>query len=156
MKQLIFLLVLAVAPVSGIAQSVEAAAPETTIDTSVFAPLPADSVDLNEFLWKNRVVVVFALTEADPADVEQMRLLEARWDQMAERDVVLIVDTDPSADTEIRRKLRPRGFMMVIIGKDGGVKLRKPFPWDVREISRSIDKMPLRQEELRLERSNPG
>lgn len=156
MKKLFFLLVLAVAPVSGIAQSVEAAAPETTIDTSVFAPVPADSVDLNEFLWKNRVVVVFALTEADPAYAEQLRLLEARWDQMAERDVVLIVDTDPSAKTEIRQKLRPRGFMMVIIGKDGGVKLRKPFPWNVREISRSIDKMPLRQEELRLKRLNPG
>mgnify|MGYP001812516447 CR=1 FL=1 len=156
MKQLFFLLALAVDPVSGIAQSVEAAAPEKTIDTSAFAPVPADSVDLNEFLWKNRVVVVFALTEADPAYVEQLRLLEARWDQMAERDVVLVVDTDPSAMTGIRQKLRPRGFMMVIIGKDGGVKLRKPFPWDVREISRSIDKMPLRQEELRLERLNPG
>ena len=37
---------------------------------------------------------------------------------------------------ELRQKLRPRGFMLVLIGKDGGVKLRKPFPWDVREISR--------------------
>ena len=39
--------------------------------------------------------------------------------------------------------------MLTVIGKDGGVKLRKPFPWDVRELSRSIDKMPLRQQEIR-------
>ena len=39
--------------------------------------------------------------------------------------------------------------MLALIDKDGGVKLRKPFPWDVREITRSIDKMPLRQQELR-------
>jgi hypothetical protein len=39
--------------------------------------------------------------------------------------------------------------MLTLIGKDGEVKLRKPFPWDVREISRSIDKMPMRQREIR-------
>ena len=31
---------------------------------------------------------------------------------------------------------------------DGQVKLRKPLPWDVRELTRSIDKMPLRQQEI--------
>jgi len=42
----------------------------------------------------------------------------------------------------------------VLIGKDGGVKLRKPFPWSVRELSRSIDKMPMRQQELRDRRDD--
>jgi len=49
----------------------------------------------------------------------------------------------------LRTKLRPRGFMLVLIGKDGGVKLRKPLPWDVRELSRTIDTMPMRQREMR-------
>ena len=68
---------------------------------------------------------------------------------LAERDVVVIADTDPAAESELRRELRPRGFMMALVGKDGGVKLRKPFPWDVRELTRTIDKMPLRQQEVR-------
>jgi len=34
------------------------------------------------------------------------------------------------------------------VGKDGRVALRKPAPWSVRELSRSIDKMPLRQQEM--------
>lgn len=72
------------------------------------------------------------------------------------RDVVVIVDTDPDAKSELRTKLRPRGFMMVIVGKDGGVKLRKPSPWTVREITRQIDKMPLRQEEIRLRKATAG
>ena len=45
---------------------------------------------------------------------------------------------------------------MVLIGKDGSVKLRKPLPWDVREISRTIDKMPVRQREIRERRSDQG
>ena len=40
----------------------------------------------------------------------------------------------------------------MLVGKDGGTKLRKPFPWDVRELTASIDKMPMRREELRRRR----
>ena len=54
----------------------------------------------------------------------------------------------------LREKLRPRGFMLVLIGKDGGVKLRKPFPYNVRELSRNIDKMPMRQREIRERRGD--
>lgn len=115
----------------------------------------ARDLDLDAFRWQARPIVVFADTAADPRFREQMELLAARPGELAARDVIVITDTDPSDQTALRRKLRPRGFMVALIGKDGGVKLRKPFPWDVREFSRSIDKMPLRQQELRsgLERN---
>jgi hypothetical protein len=61
----------------------------------------------------------------------------------------VIVDADPSANSVWRQKLRPRGFMLAVLDKDGQIELRKPAPWDVREITRSIDKMPLRQREIR-------
>ena len=109
----------------------------------------AQDVDLEDFLWIARPVVVFADTPADPAFQQQLSLLNERIDELVDRDVVLITDTSRSDLSDIRRKLRPRGFMLTVIGKDGGVKLRKPFPWDVRELSRSIDKMPLRRQEIR-------
>ena len=111
--------------------------------------LTAADVALADFLWLKRPVVVFADSPADPAYQEQIGLLTARLGELEERDVVIITDTDPAAMSDLRRKLRPRGFMLVLIGKDGQVKLRKPRPWDVREISRSIDKMPMRQQEIR-------
>lgn len=109
----------------------------------------ASEVNLADFQWRARPVVVFADTPADPAFQRQVELLAARLDDLIERDVVVILDADPSSRSELREQLRPRGFMLAIIGKDGGVKLRKPFPWDVREITRSIDKMPMRQQEIR-------
>ena len=109
----------------------------------------ASDVALEDFRWIARPVIVFSDTPADPRFREQIELLEARPEALKERDVVVITDTDPAARSDIRRKLRPRGFMLALIGKDGGVKLRKPLPWDVREISRSIDKMPLRKQEIR-------
>ena len=111
-----------------------------------------DEVDLSQFKWKKRPVVVFADSELDPAFVEQMELLRARPDELLARDVVVITDTNPEPLSDLRRKLRPRNFMLVLINKEGTVNVRKPFPWDVREVSRSIDKMPIRQREIREEK----
>ena len=126
---------------------------QDTVDAGVdmiFAQ--ADMDDLTEFRWKKRPVLVFADSADDPAFIEQMELLHARADELAQRDVIVLTDTDPAARSAIRLKMRPRGFMLVLVGKDGGNKLRKPFPWSVREITRSIDKMPMRQREIREEK----
>ena len=109
----------------------------------------AASPDLSQFLWTKRPVVVFADSPFDPAFTEQIDLLKARAQELEERDVIVLTDTDPATLSDLRRQLRPRGFMLVLIGKDGDVKLRKPFPWDVRALSRAIDKMPIRQQEIR-------
>jgi hypothetical protein len=142
-----FLAALAV-PVA--AQEQAAPAEEAPVEAADdLGPVAAADVTLDAFLWQKRPVVVFADTEADPRFQEQMELLLSRRDELIARDVVIITDTAPEPRSEIRTKLRPRGFQITLIGKDGGVKLRKPFPWDVRELSRQIDKMPLRQQEIR-------
>lgn len=113
-----------------------------------------DPPPIESFLWTNRPIVVFADSPADPRFIEQLELLEDQIEALRARDVVVLTDTDPSANSALRTDLRPRGYMMVLIGKDGGVKLRKPFPWDVRELSRVIDKMPMRQQEIRDRRGD--
>lgn len=114
----------------------------------------ATEVDLDDFQWIARPLVVFAHSPRDPEFQTQLELLRRDLRNLAERDVILITDSDPDAASEVRTKLRPRGFQLTLIGKDGGVKLRKPAPWSVREISRSIDKMPMRQQEIRDRLSN--
>lgn len=101
-----------------------------------------------DFLWTARPVVVFANTESDPAFVQQMREFAQSPQMLAERDVVIITDTDPDAQGAWRQHLRPRGFSLVVIDKDGEVKQRKPSPWSVREISRAIDRFQLRRQEI--------
>ena len=108
----------------------------------------AAEISKDDLQWVARPLVVFADTPNDPRFQQQMDRLLADLDDLAERDVIIITDTDPSAETELRTALRPRGYMMALIGKDGRVALRKPAPWSVRELSRSIDKMPLRQQEI--------
>ena len=104
--------------------------------------------DLEEYLWLKRPIVIFADSENDPRFAEQLQLLRDGADELIERDVVVLYDANPSARSDLREQLRPRSFALMLIGKDGGIKLRKPFPWSVRELIRAIDKMPLRQREI--------
>ena len=110
--------------------------------------------DLSEFLWKKRPIVVFSDSDADPRFIQQMEALNARPEDLAERDVVVLTDTDPSNHSALREKYRPRGFMIMMVSKEGTVFLRKPFPWDLREITRAIDKQPLREREIRERRED--
>jgi len=111
--------------------------------------LDARDVDLEAFKWVARPVIVFADTPNDPRFLDQMAMIDARPEILAERDVVVITDTDPAARSAVRERLRPRGFALVLIAKDGTVNMRKPTPWAVREISHAIDKLPMRREEMR-------
>src|SRR6056297_227679 len=46
--------------------------------------------DLSEFLWKKRLLVVFADSEADPRFIQQMDKVQDRLADLAERDVVVL------------------------------------------------------------------
>ena len=99
-------------------------------DPSIDPPIIFDGVqtDLNEFLWIKRPLIVFADAPADPRYVEQMQFLTDRLEALDARDVVVLTDTDPGARSDLRQRFHP---------------------WDVREISRVIDKLPTRQREMR-------
>lgn len=125
------------------------AAAQDTAEPPALAVLDSAQVTPEEFLWTARPIVVFADSPADPRFAEQLRFLETDAAGLIARDVVIVVDTVPSPKSAWREALRPRGFALVLIDKDGQVKLRKPAPWTVREITRSIDKWPTRQQEIR-------
>jgi len=113
----------------------------------IFVEVTKDT-DLSSYQWTHRPIVVFANSPEDVNYTRQINMLESGLNQLLVRDVVVLTDTNPSEVSPLRELLRPRGFALLLIGKDGQVKLRKPFPWSVRELSRAIDKMPMRRQEL--------
>ena len=117
-------------------------------DAPAFGPVDAASVTLDDFRWLKRPIVVFADAPNDPAFQRQMQRINADLAPLEERDVVIITDTDPAARTEVRQRLRPRGFSLVLMDKDGEVKRRNPAPWGVRDITHAIDRFPLRRQEM--------
>jgi hypothetical protein len=110
--------------------------------------IEAPGVTLAEFQWIKRPVLVFADSPNDPNFRRQIELIKADEAQLAEYDVVVIADADPSAQSLLRQRFRPRGFGLILLDKDGQVKIRKPLPWHVREITHAIDKFPLTRQEM--------
>jgi hypothetical protein len=142
-------------PVAAQDTAAPADAGTSTVALSAVGPVPAAEVTIEQFLWDRRPVVIFADTPNDPLFRRQMDWIDRELASLNERDVVVIVDTDPAARTSVRQRLRPRGFSLVLMDKDGEVKRRMPQPQTVREITRTIDRFPLRRQEM-LERRPSG
>ena len=70
-------------------------------DAAATVFLNGDTADLSQFVWEKRPVIVFADSPNDPNFGQQMDFLEARVDDLATRDVVVLTDTDPSVDSAL-------------------------------------------------------
>jgi len=149
MKFFHILAVVAVLPLAAVAEEI----PPDALTTGPHSA--AEIENLDQFLWLRRPVVVFADTPNDPNFRRQMLAIEADLAALEDRDVVVIIDTDPEARSAVRQRLRPRGFSLVLMDKDGEVKRRAPAAWSMREITHAIDRFPLRREEM-LERNPAG
>lgn len=111
-------------------------------------PAAAEEDPVAQYLWEARPVIIFADSDKDPRFQRQVAALSARSDDMAERDVVILLDTDPAGQSALRKKFRPRDFQILLIGKDGQIKLRRPHPITAEDLNRQIDRMPMRRREM--------
>ncbi|CUX81152.1 MAG: DUF4174 domain protein [Roseibaca calidilacus] len=117
--------------------------------------LDAREIDVREYVWNHRLVVVMADTDGNPQFDLQLEAIRERADEFVKRDVVVIFDANPEDRSALRQVLRPNGFMTAIIDKDGEVKARRPSVRSGRELMAVIDKFPLRRQEM-LERNPAG
>ena len=161
MKPLYTLGLAALLPFVATAQEAAAIDPSVQVEEAAvaeaeaFGPRDAADVVFADLMFRFRPVVVFGDSPDDPNFMRQMELLQRDLAALELRDVILITDTDPEARGEWRLKLRPRGFSLVLMDKDLRPVIRKPLPWEVREIVAAIDKFPLRRQEM-LERNPAG
>jgi hypothetical protein len=113
--------------------------------------------ELTEFRWKNRVLLIIDTNNNLPVRDLQVNKFVSRNDEMEERDLVLLVCTGKEVldkdglKTDIDPdKISYGEFQgVILIGKDGGVKLRKKFIVEPKEIFDLIDQMPMRRAEMK-------
>ncbi len=97
----------------------------------------------------HRLVVVVARS-GDPRAVKQRLALQCDASALGERDVV-VQEMTPEAARRDRPELSvgsQAAFHVLLVGKDGEVKLRREAPVASSEITALIDTMPIRQSEM--------
>jgi len=110
-------------------------------------------IDIDQYQWKSRVLLIFAPGGDDQNYLDQQRLLEGREAELAEREtlVMQLVDGPLQPPTQpLRERFGVHGdqFAVVLVGKDGTAKLVEHQPIAIARLSELIDSMPMRQEEL--------
>ncbi|NML66424.1 DUF4174 domain-containing protein [Hymenobacter sp. RP-2-7] len=125
-----------------------------TAATAAAAP-PSLAATIRASKWKKRVLLVVAPRADEAAYRQQKQLLAATPDGLHERDMLVLDvrgDQLTPADrqyAEQELKLKLTRFEVVLIGKDGGVKQRSPHPLTPQALFGTIDKMPMRRQEMR-------
>ena len=128
---------------------------------AALGPAQAMAAELSDYLWERRPLLLFAPAESDPRLVETMRRIEASRCDFADRDMVLgrivtegtstldghVVDTSQAQRLVSEFGIGPDSFSVVLIGKDGGEKLRVANVPDLQAIYAVIDGMPMRARE---------
>ena len=125
----------------------------------VSAAQPA-RVTLQTMRDHQRVLLVFSNGNNQPAEA-QLNVAASHIDGFRERDLLLVGlvgsnEAVPSAllsapdDAAARKRftIKPGEFTVILIGKDGGEKLRSHQPISWEKLQSTIDSMPMRKDEM--------
>jgi predicted transcriptional regulator len=125
-----------------------------------------DDLNLEEYRWQNRLLLLFAPNSQAESYIEQMRLLAEQPAEIADRDLIIISlfaqEEGRLANrsisvfaAEVAREhydVAEDSFAILLLGKDGGLKFRADRATSPAELFALIDSMPMRQQEMRERR----
>lgn len=133
---------------------------------SLFMMMPSDAAPvelaLSELRWEKRVVLIFAADASDEKYQQQLEILEKEQSGIEDRRLVRVMlphgqpglyEDQPLSEKsaqKIRQRFGPEheSFSFVLLGLDGGEKLRSETPVSAERLFARIDRMPMRMREL--------
>ncbi len=121
------------------------------------------SSDLDMYRWKNRLLLVFSPSDTDQTYLELKQALGQAEDKLQDRDMVVFrlfasgrskangacLDKDEVSSLYQRFDVPDHSLTVILLGKDGGEKVRQVGQFDLQAILDRIDAMPMRQREMR-------
>ena len=121
----------------------------------IFPVMLINSSPLKKYLWKNRVVVTFSPSKNNTERNYFINSINKNLCQFNSRNIIHIDFIFNEKNQEIKKfkssfenlSLSTSEFRLILIGKDGGIKLNSR-KISLEEIFSLIDTMPMRQEEM--------
>ncbi len=133
------------------------------LTVSIASCMQAQENPLAKHRWEHRVILVFAPDTESTDFQQQLDILTSDSAGMKDRDLFVyhlfpkggtVADGgDLAAETvralRQRYRIEPSDFTTILIGKDGGEKLRTEKPLPLEKLFDTIDAMPMRRTEMR-------
>jgi len=119
---------------------------------------------LKDFQWENRLLIIYADDQKSSYLQEQLTEIIQKQEDYNERNLKVIILKNQKVEIwksnenqlldfhQITKKLKidtKQSYQNLLIGKDGGVKLKSSVPISNAKLFETIDAMPMRQREMR-------
>ena len=112
---------------------------------------------LDDYRWKNRLIFIVNPDLDQDGGHPQLKAFKGYAEDIQERDVLIFVlkedkvyDLQGQLVNWVGEPVPYSSFKgLVLIGKDGGRKLKKPFIVSAKDIFDAIDSMPMRRAEMK-------
>ncbi|MDZ7705238.1 MAG: DUF4174 domain-containing protein [Trueperaceae bacterium] len=116
------------------------------------------SLDLLQYQWENRLLLIFAPTHQNDAYQQQLTYLLDHDAGLTDRDLIVFhlfhnepsrvgddtITPDAVAKLRAEMQVRAEAFSLLLVGKDGTVKRRSDEPVPTGDLFAQIDGMPMR------------
>lgn len=129
---------------------------------ALLSTLKINAQNLKDYQWKNRILLLFDESRKSSALKSQLEKFSKVREEMVERDLILFIVAGkgifaqndhlqdmPLQDAYDTAHVSKKFKGIVLIGKDGGAKLKKDFEIDPQLVFDLIDGMPMRKAEMR-------
>ncbi len=121
------------------------------VTTGAFVLLVSLATSNDATARSDRPLYVFAPSTSDARLARQQAINAAARGGFQDRDMSVSIVAGVTGATGLRSRfgVSPRQFRVILVGKDGGMKLSSASPVSAAELFRVIDAMPMRRLEMR-------
>ena len=125
---------------------------------------------LSAYQWENRILVIVSPSTDHPTYQQQYHAWKSEQEAYIDRDLLLfqlfphslVMPTGDTLTDPIQiehwtahHTISPHTFEVILIGKDGGEKIRQSHLLPNSQLFATIDRMPMRRAEMRQKRTSP-
>ena len=118
---------------------------------TIMIPKELQGIELNQYLWKNRIILTFADDEDHPDLIKLKAEMKENECEILNRDLLHFhFSNDGKTGSHITTN--DQSFRILLIGKDGGIKYESNQFVSLIQLFELIDLMPMRQDEIQHDR----
>jgi len=112
---------------------------------------------LSEYTWKNRIIILSDIDTEFKNAKTALKTITTFQKELEDRDIILFLQHNGKlyntkmqlTNIEPSKKI-PNNFTgYLLIGKDGGIKSKEPYPIQPEAVFNLIDGMPMRKAEMK-------
>ena len=119
---------------------------------AIMIPKELQGIELNQYLWKNRLILTFADDQDHPDLIRLKAEMKENECEILNRDL-LHFHFSNDGNTGNQTTTNDQSFRILLIGKDGGIKYESKRSVSLIQLFELIDSMPMRQNEMPHDRS---